>query len=98
MKGSGEFKEPSGKYLILADELSELDSESNKGRKGAGCVQSIIAYLRINDIESARQVARIDSDKIVSRAKIARLIRDQLFEGVEPPAGYDEESIKALEI
>ncbi len=50
-------------YNKLADKLDELQKVKNKGG-GVSCLRTIIAYLRMGDVRSAKAVAWNESDKI----------------------------------
>ena len=53
----------------LADKLDELQSSKFDGR-GVSCVQTIVAYLKAGDLDSARAVCFNESDKIRDNPEI----------------------------
>lgn len=55
------------------DLLDKLQSAANNNR-GIKCVQSIISYLRNNDIESAKMVWMTDGDKIRQYPEVKAVI------------------------
>lgn len=64
----------------MADKLNELQSVENDGR-GISCVRTIITFLKLGDLASARQTAMWDHDKIVNYPLIMIYIKDELFKG-----------------
>lgn len=66
----------------LADELDRLQSGKNNGR-GVSCIQTIIIYLRIGDIDKAKAVYFNEGDKINNYPDIEKLLQDELLEASE---------------
>lgn len=66
----------------LADQLDELQSQENNGR-GVSCVKSVVAYLRVGDLDHARQICFHDHDKIINYPAIKKFIIVNLFENNE---------------
>jgi len=62
----------------LADELFVLQKDENKGR-GINCVRDVVVYWRRGDLESARQIAWHDDDKIREYPHIQQWLEDNLF-------------------
>ncbi|MGD9684521.1 MAG: hypothetical protein AB7W16_25435 [Candidatus Obscuribacterales bacterium] len=58
----------------LADELDRLQSGENQGR-GVSCVRTLIFYLRRQEFDRAKAVARNESDKIRSYPEIVSVLK-----------------------
>jgi len=81
------------KYDALAKKLMDLQAVENEGR-GVNCVREVAISLERGNLEDARQVARTDGDKIRGYPPIARVIRDELFDGDAPQ--FSEECIGGI--
>lgn len=55
--------------IIQIERLKDLQSKENEGR-GVSCVTSIILYLEIGDIKTAKYIYMQEGDKIISYPKI----------------------------
>ena len=73
-------------YFEIADKLNELQKTKNDGR-GISCVKTICHYLKLGQIESAKQVARTDGDKLCQYSDIRIFIHTNLT-----PIGYWSDS------
>jgi hypothetical protein len=73
---------PIERFSREADELEQLQSQENDER-GISCVRTVIAYLRMNDPESAKAVCLNESDKIRNYPDIAKKLEEILFEGAK---------------
>jgi hypothetical protein len=62
----------------LANELLLLQEKENNGR-GINCIRDIATYWHSGDIESARQIASTDNDKIRNYPIIQQWLEDNLF-------------------
>lgn len=58
----------------LAEELNSLQESQNDGR-GVSCVRTIVAYLRRDDLTSAKAVANNEGDKIASYPAIEAVLQ-----------------------
>ena len=65
----------------LADELDELQKTKNDGG-GVSAVQTIIAYLKMGDVRSAKAVCNNDGDKISDYPDIRKILQQKLFIGI----------------
>jgi predicted cupin superfamily sugar epimerase len=61
----------------IADKLDDMQSKQNNGR-GVTCVCTIVYYLRKDDMDSARAVARNESDKLWQYPDIREFIHKNL--------------------
>ena len=68
------------KWLNIADTLSELQAKYHNGR-GVSCVQTVILYLRMGDIDKARITCYNESDKIVKYQDVKTFLQSELFAG-----------------
>jgi len=64
-------------FVKLADELYKLQLLENDGR-GIGCVQGIITFLRMGNIEAAQQAAKTDHDKIRNYPDVENFLKEEL--------------------
>ena len=61
----------------LVEKLDEMQKSKNDGR-GVSCVRNIVTYLHCGYVESAKQTARIESDKIRNYPDIYEFIDNNL--------------------
>ena len=73
------------KIKNLAKKLFDLQKQENNGR-GVSSVRTLIHYLEINDINSARAVYENEGDKISSYPEIEKLICENL--NIKPRYGW----------
>ena len=64
----------------LANKLDELQRDKCEGR-GVDCVRTVIHFLRLGDIQSARATCVNESDKISSYPEIEKLLEAELAPG-----------------
>ena len=96
MRGYIEGYESYTTCTAFQEVIAQLDSvqkKENKGR-GIGCVETILLYMRAGDIDSARAVARNDSDKLWQYPDIRRFIHEM----IEPIGYWDEESHSVVKL
>ncbi|OGZ11196.1 MAG: hypothetical protein A2942_03725 [Candidatus Lloydbacteria bacterium RIFCSPLOWO2_01_FULL_50_20] len=62
----------------LSSELLALQKGENNGR-GIPCVEDIAQYWKMGEIESARQIAWTDNDKIRNYPDLQQWLEDNLF-------------------
>lgn len=70
----------------LADKLDAAQKAENDSR-GVSCVQNLIIYLRMGDIQSAKAICGNEADKIMNYPDIRKIIQQELFSG-----GRDKET------
>lgn len=58
----------------IADELDRLQASKHEGR-GVSCVQTLIFFLRREEFDKAKAVARNESDKIRSHEEIVAVLK-----------------------
>jgi len=74
-----EQKEEISPCQILAFKLDMLQKDENEGR-GVGCVQTVVHYLSVDQIDQAKAVCFNESDKISNYPKIKKFIISELFQ------------------
>ena len=65
-------------YDQLAEELNEIQKGKNGGN-GVDCVRTIVNFLKLNQINTARAVCFNEGDKIIKYSDIKEWIKDNLF-------------------
>ena len=76
--------QPENNLSVLAEEVDGLQSQENDER-GISCVRTIVSYLRMNDLESAKAVCLNESDKIRNYPDIVKKLEETLFENEKSP-------------
>lgn len=64
-------------FGCLADTLEEFQKTKNDGR-GISCVQTIIMYLRRNEVDKTKAVCLNESDKLRSYPDIMEVLQKEL--------------------
>ncbi len=82
-------QEQQAEWHRIADELETLQGEQNDGR-GVSCVRSVVHYLRVGDIASARQVCLTDGDKMRNYPVIKDYIKERMFDAADHPWAYED--------
>lgn len=77
----------------IADELNKMQAMENDGR-GVSCVQTVIVYLRLGDLGSAKAVCNNEGDKIRNYPKIKEYIKKTLFKSDKNHPWSFEDSFK----